>query len=113
MQNKNETFQEKNLQSGKKTDEKDEKIVEKFHRSWQKRLLHTLCLLLPVFSAFLGYFLSEPIGKVFFPEPTVPEIFKFIISLIFFAIPSLLIFIFTRKEEPVMIMRIFKKKDVL
>ena len=120
MQNKNENlreekFREENLREGNLREEnpQDEKIVEKFHRSWQKRILHTLCLFLPIFSAFLGYFLSEPIGKVFFAEPPVPEIFKFVVSLIFFAILALLIFIFTRKEEPIMIIRIFSRKKMI
>ena len=41
-------------------------IIESFHRTWTKRLLHTLCLILPIFAALAGYFLSGPIAKNIF-----------------------------------------------
>lgn len=82
-------------------------IVKKdFHRTNLKRLIHTLCLLLPIACAFLGYFLCEPIFSILLQKKTT-ELMKFLCSVIFFAIPSILIFIFTRKENPIMKIGIF------
>lgn len=89
----------------------EEAVTEQFNRSWPKRILHTLCLFLPLAAAFVGYFASFPLWTFFGKEGTVTETFKFFVSLIFFLLPTLIIFIITRKENPVMIIKIKAKKD--
>jgi len=84
-------------------------VIEKdFHRTNLKRLIHTLCLILPIALAFAGYFLAEPIWSIFSQKKTT-ELFKFICSIVFFAVPAIIIFILSRKENPVMKIRIFNK----
>ncbi len=84
-------------------------IIEKdFHRTNRKRFIHTLCLLLPIGMAFLGYFIASPLWNVFTAKKTT-ELFKFICSVVFFGIPAIIIFIISRKESPVMKMRISER----
>lgn len=85
-------------------------IEENFHRTWLKRLLHTLCLLLPIAAAFTAYFLSETIGSKVFRLSTITENFKFFFTLSFFLLTSLIIFIATRGENPIMSIRMFTKQ---
>ena len=59
------------------------------------------CLLLPVISAFGGYFLSPRIWILLNKNTAVPEIFRFICTVVAFLIPSLIIFIETRKLNPI------------
>ena len=86
-------------------------IIESFHRTWTKRLLHTLCLILPIFAALAGYFLSGPIAKNLFKLEGNTEFFKFICCMVFFIITTLIIFIFTRSEKPIMNIRILANKN--
>lgn len=82
-------------------------IIEKdFHRTNLKRLIHTLCLIIPIGMAFAGYFLATPIWNLFFEKKTT-ELFKFICSIVFFIIPAIIIFIVTRNENPIMKIKIF------
>lgn len=90
--------------------EQEPAIVEKnFHRSTKQRILHILCLFIPIAAAFSGYYLATPLWSLFSQSTTVPEYFKFISSLVIFAIPTILIFILTRKENPIMRISIFNK----
>lgn len=84
-------------------------IIEKdFHRTNLKRLLHTLCLIIPIAMAFLGYYLSDSIWHLFSQKKTT-ELIKFICSVVFFAIPTIIIFILSRKETPIIKISIFNK----
>lgn len=85
-------------------------IEESFHRTWLKRLLHTLCLLLPIAAAFTAYFVSDFVGSKIFKLSDISENFKFFLTLGFFLLTSLIIFIATRGENPVMTIRIFSNK---
>jgi len=86
-------------------------IIESFHRTWAKRILHTLCLILPIIAAFAGFFLSGPIAKHIFKLEEASELFKFITSLSAFLISTLIIFITTRRENPIMNIRILANKN--
>lgn len=73
------------------------------HRSNKKRILHILCLILPIAGAFAGYYAAKPLWTLFTAETTTtPELFKLFCSLLAFAIPAIIIFFATRKENPVM-----------
>lgn len=67
-----------------------------------KKLLHFLCLITPVLCAAGGIFLANPIWGFFNTEEITPEWFKFITSAVCFAVPALVIFLLTRKENPVL-----------
>ncbi len=86
-------------------------IIESFHRTWTKRILHTLCLILPIIAAFAGFFLSGPIAKNIFKMEENSELFKFLCSLISFLISTSIIFIATRSENPIMNIRILANKN--
>lgn len=77
-------------------------IIERnLHRTWKQRVGHTLCLIIPILSTFAGwYFAPELYGKISANEAT--ETVKFISALIFFFIPTLVIFIFSRGTNPIM-----------
>ena len=77
-------------------------IIEKnLHRTWKQRIGHTLCLIIPIISAFAGWYLAPSLySKI--SEKQVTEGIKFIITLIFFAIPTLIIFVFSRDTNPIM-----------
>lgn len=65
------------------------------------RILRTLCLLIPIAGAFAGYFFAPEIWNLF-SQKKATELFRFICSIAFFAIPTIVIFIITRKFNPVM-----------
>lgn len=78
-------------------------IVKKdFHRTNLQRLLHTLCLFIPIIMAFAGYFISTPIWSLLTKKTTVPELFKFAVTVVLFLISVLIIFIATRKANTIM-----------
>jgi len=86
-------------------------IIEKdFHRTNLKRLVHTLCLVIPILMAIAGFFLADPIWSLF-SKNKATELFKFLCSIAFFIIPTIIIFILSRKENPVMKIRIFNDKN--
>lgn len=76
----------------------------------KQKIIHLLCFLLPVVSAFAGCFISPFIWSLF-SEKNTPEWFKFIITLIFFAIPVVIIFVKTRNANPVMKIRVLDKNS--
>lgn len=68
-----------------------------------KKLLHFLCLIIPVLCAAGGIFLAVPLWGLFNDGAEItPEWFKFITSAVCFAVPALVIFLLTRKENPVL-----------
>lgn len=69
-----------------------------------------ICPLVPVVSAFCGYLLSQNIWTLMNQTTSVTEVFKFICSVIFFAIPSIVIFIETRKLNPIIKITIKENK---
>lgn len=75
---------------------------KEFHRSNKKRVLHTLCLVGPVVFAFLGWFISTPLWTLLTKKTAAPELFKFACAAVLFIIAGLIVFIATRKANPVM-----------
>ena len=83
-------------------------IIEKnLHRTNLQRLKDTLCLFFPIAAAFAGCLLADPVWKFFFKNEKAPELIKFGASLVFFAISGTIVFIITRKINPIMKMGIF------
>lgn len=72
---------------------------------------HILCLILPVAFAFGGYFLSPVLWTLLNKTGIIPEYFKFICAIISFLLPSIFIFIETRKLNPIIKITITEKKD--
>lgn len=64
--------------------------------SFIRIILRFLCLLLPIAAAFAGYFLAPSIFSIFTQKKTT-ELFKFLCSIVFFAIPTIVIFFTVRK----------------
>lgn len=88
-------------------DSKNTIIVEKkIHRTNKQRILHTLCLFLPILASFGMYFLSSPVWKIFNKKMAAPEIYKFLCTAIVFLISSLIVFLATRKINPIMKIRL-------
>lgn len=89
----------------------EKNIIEKnIHRTNLQRAAHTLCLILPIAAAFAGYFLSPFLWSRLNKNET-PELFKFGISLLFFLIPTIVIFATTRKSDSIIKIRIITDKQ--
>ena len=87
-------------------------IVEKnLHRTNLQRLKDTLCLFFPIAAAFAACILTDPVWKLFFKNKTAPELVKFGAALLFFALSSAIVFIITRKINPIMKIGIFSGND--
>ena len=87
-------------------------IIEKnIHRTYRQTIKDTLCLFFPIASAFAGCFLTNPIWNLFVKNKTAPELLKFGAALLFFAVSSSIVFILTRKINPIMKIGIFGGKD--
>ena len=87
-------------------------IIEKnIHRTYRQIIKDTLCLFFPIASAFAGCFLTDPIWNLFVKNKTAPELLKFGAALLFFAVSSSIVFILTRKINPIMKIGIFGGKD--
>jgi len=87
-------------------------IIEKnVHRTNAQRIKDTLCLFFPIAAAFAGCFLTEPVLHFFAPEKKAPELLKFGAAIVLFLITSGIIFIKTRKINPIMKIGIFSGKD--
>ena len=85
------------------TQEKEITIIEKnVHRTNLQRLKDTLCLFIPIASAFVGFLL---------PGKTAPELLKFGAAVLMFIITSTIVFIITRKINPIMKIGIFSEED--
>lgn len=83
-------------------------IIEKdLRRTWKQKIGHTLCLFIPIASAFAGFFLSPAIiafltGSKLEDGYNPSEASKFAITLVFFAIPAIIIFLVSRGANPIM-----------
>ena len=73
-----------------------------------KRLI---CLILPVIFAFLGYFVSPFIWSLLNKSGNAPEYFKLICSLVLFIFPASVIFVETRKLNPIIKITITNKNN--
>ncbi len=83
-------------------------IIEKnVHRTNLQRIKDTLCLFFPIAAAFAGCLLADPIWNIFVKNKTAPELVKFGAALFCFAVASSIIFILTRKINPIMKIGIF------
>ena len=87
-------------------------IIEKnLHRTNLQRLKDTLCLFFPIIAAFAGCLLTNPVWSIFCKNTKAPELLKFGAALLFFAISSFVVFIITRKINPIMKIGIFSGKN--
>lgn len=85
-------------------------IKREYHRTPKKRLLHIICFLSPVAATFIGFSFSEPLwAKI--TARSCPEVFKFLFSLLFFIVVSIIIFLKTRNTNPTMKMEIEENKE--
>lgn len=84
------------------TNKEAEIIIKKdFHRTNIQRLLHTLCLIMPIVFAFAGYYISTPLFKLLTKKTAAPEIFKFLCTAVLFLLSTLVVLIITRRAKPV------------
>ena len=97
-----------------KSTENNITIVEKnVHRTNLQRIKDTLCLFFPILMAFAGCFLTDPVWKLFTKKETAPELLKFGAALFLFILSSVIVFVITRKINPIMKIGIFRQADVL
>ena len=83
-------------------------IIEKnVHRTISQIIKDTLCLFFPIAAAFAGCLLTEPVWNFFNKNKTAPELLKFGAAVILFAAASSIVFILTRKINPIMKIGIF------
>lgn len=93
----------------KQTKQNDDliKIENNSKSSFFENLIHIFCLIFPVAFTFLGFFLSEWIWTVILKQENLPtEVVKFIISVIFFAVSSLIVFVTTRNTKYMIKLRV-------
>ena len=93
----------------KQTKQNDDliKIENNSKSSFFEILIHIFCLIFPVAFTFLGFFLSEWIWTVLLKQENLPtEVVKFIISVIFFAVSSLIVFVTTRNTKYMIKLRV-------
>lgn len=93
----------------KQTKQNDDliKIENNSKSSFFENLIHFFCLIFPVAFTFLGFFLSEWIWTVLLKQENLPtEVVKFIISVIFFAVSSLIVFVTTRNTKYMIKLRV-------
>ncbi len=87
-------------------------IVEKnVHRTNLQRIKDTLCLFFPILMAFAGCFLADPLWKLATKKETAPELLKFGAALFLFILTSAIVFVITRKINPIMKIGIFNKSE--
>lgn len=89
----------------------DEKIITEkdYKRNIRQKITHTLCLILPIGGAFLGYFLADPFWKLFSKDSSIPELWKFLCSILLFSIICILVYVKTRNTNPIIKIRVFRK----
>ena len=63
--------------------------------------IRILCLLLPIIFAFGGYFLAPCLWTLLNHNCTAPEYFRFICAIVLFLLPTSIIFVETRKLNPI------------
>lgn len=66
-----------------------------------EKVLHIICLLIPIISSFCGYFISTPLWMAISKTEAQSELFSFFIVILFFSIPSLFIFFRTREIDSI------------
>ena len=87
-------------------------IIEKnIYRTHRQRIKDTLCLFFPIAAAFAGSLLTDPVWDIFVKNETAPELLKFGAAVLFFAVSSCIVFIITRKINPIMKIGIFSGRD--
>ena len=87
-------------------------IIEKnVHRTKLQIFKDTLCLFFPIAAAFSGCLLTDPIWNHFNKNKTAPELLKFGAAVILFAAASSIVFIITRKINPIMKIGIFSGRE--
>ncbi len=87
-------------------------IIEKnIYRTHRQRIKDTLCLFFPIAAAFAGCLLTDPVWDIFVKNETAPELLKFGAAVLFFAVSSCIVFIITRKINPIMKIGIFNGRD--
>ena len=87
-------------------------IIEKnIYRTHRQRIKDTLCLFFPIAAAFAGCLLTDPVWNIFVKNKTAPELLNFAPAELSFAISSGIVFILTRKINPIMKIGIFNDKD--
>lgn len=99
-----------NYMDDKKNIEIEKSKIPLSQKIWNmiKRLF---CLLFPVGSSFAGYFLSPYIWTLLNHKSEAPGYFSFICIIVFFAITTSIIFLCTRKENPIIKITIKNKED--
>ena len=95
----------------KPSEEKITIIEKNLNRTNIQRIKDTLCLFFPIAAAFAGCFLTDPIWNIFCKNKTAPELLKFGAALLCFALSSSIVFILTRKINPIMKIGIFSSQD--
>lgn len=91
-----------------KPQNQDITIIEKnVHRTNLQRIKDTLCLFFPIAAAFAGCLFTDPVWNMFNKNKTAPELLKFGAAVILFAVASSIVFILTRKINPIMKIGIF------
>ncbi len=93
----------------KNTKENDDviKIENNSKLSFFENLVHIFCLIFPVAFTFLGYFLSGWIWNVLLKQQNPPtEVVKFLVSIVFFAFSSLIVFVTTRNTKYMIKLRV-------
>ncbi len=87
-------------------------IVEKnIHRTNLRRLIDTLYLFVPIALAFAGCFLAAPLWTHITKKEAVPEWFRFVCATVLFIIAVTIVFIKTRKINPIMKIGIFSNNS--
>ncbi|MBR1638438.1 MAG: hypothetical protein IJ688_03530 [Treponema sp.] len=87
-------------------------IFEKnFRPNWLQRIARVLYLLFPIAAAFGGYFAAAPLWKLHSEKAPAPEIFRFIISILFLTLAIALVFFKTRNTNPIMKIRVLSKNS--
>ena len=87
-------------------------IIEKnIYRTHRQIIKDTLCLFFPIASAFTGCLLTDPVWNILVKNKTAPELLKFGAAVVSFAISSGIVFILTRKINPIIKIGIFNDKD--
>ena len=87
-------------------------IFEKnFRTTWLQRIGRILCLFIPIGAAFGGYFASPLLWALLSEKAETPEFFKFLMSIVLFALAVLIIFFKTRNTNPIMKIRVLNKNQ--
>lgn len=78
-----------------------DKTQEKPVRRVLLAFIRILCLLLPIAFAFGGYFFAPCLWTLLNHNSPAPEYFRFICAIVLFLFPTIIIFVETRKLNPI------------